>query len=126
MSKFELEDKLENYYEAVYNDLEKKTLDDEFGSYVLNRLKTGNKKAYNKSLIETRNFNMEFLNVIESCYPALLKLLRNPVKTIKYDNITATCKKNYTITVDSKPTTPEEDAGETTNPTTPTTPTTQP
>ena len=42
MSKFELEDKLENYYEAVYNDLEKKTLDDEFGSYVLNRLKTGN------------------------------------------------------------------------------------
>lgn len=46
--------------------------------------------------------------------------------SIKYDNITATCKKNYTITVDSKPTTPEEDAGETTNPTTPTTPTTQP
>ena len=80
MAKFELEEQLESYYEAVYNDLEKKTLDDEFGSYVLNRLKTGNKKAYNKTLIETRNFNMEFLNVIESCYPSILKLIRNPMK----------------------------------------------
>ena len=85
MAKFELEEKLEDYYKAVYNDLEQKTLDDEFGNYVLNRLKTGEKKAYNKTLIETRNFNMEFLNVIESCYPALLKLIRNPVKTIKYE-----------------------------------------
>ena len=31
MAKFELEDKLENYYKAIYNDLEQKTLDDEFG-----------------------------------------------------------------------------------------------
>ena len=84
MAKFELEDKLENYYKNIYNDLEQKTLNDEFGNYVLSRLKTGSKKAYNKSLIETRNFNMDFLNVIESCYPALLKLLRNPVKSIKY------------------------------------------
>ena len=45
MAKYELEDKLENYYKNIYNELEQKTLDDEFGSYVLNRLKTGNKKA---------------------------------------------------------------------------------
>ena len=101
MAKFELEDKLENYYKAIYNDLEQKTLDDEFGSYVLNRIKTGNKKAYNKSLIETRNFNMEFLNVIESCYPALLKLLRNPVKSIKYEEEIVNVEKAKKVTADT-------------------------
>ena len=40
MAKFELEGKLEDYYKAIYDDLEEKTLNDEFGSYVLNRLKT--------------------------------------------------------------------------------------
>lgn len=101
MAKFELEDKLENYYKAIYNELEQKTLDDEFGSYVLNRLKTGNKKAYNKSLIETRNFNMEFLNVIESCYPAILKLLRSPVKSIKYEEEIVNVEKAKKVTADT-------------------------
>ena len=101
MAKYELEGKLENYYKNIYNDLEQKTLDDEFGSYVLNRLKTGNKKAYNKSLIETRNFNMEFLNVIESCYPALLKLLRNPVKSIKYNEEIVNVEKAKKVTADT-------------------------
>lgn len=101
MAKFELEDKLENYYKNIYNELEQKTLDDEFGSYVLNRLKTGNKKAYNKSLIETRNFNMEFLNVIESCYPAILKLLRNPVKSIKYNEEIVNVEKAKKVTADT-------------------------
>ena len=50
MAKYELEDKLENYYKNIYNELEQKTLDDEFGSYVLNRLKTGSKKAYNTNI----------------------------------------------------------------------------
>ena len=101
MAKFELEGKLENYYESIYNELEQKTLNDEFGNYVLNRLKTGNKKAYNKTLIENRNFNMEFLNVIESCYPALLKLLRNPVKSIKYEEEIVNVEKARKVNADT-------------------------
>lgn len=85
MADYKLEEKLEDYYNQIYNDLETKTLENEFGNYVLSRLNTAKRKVYNKTQTEIRNFDMSFLDAIESCYPALLKIMRDPKRSIRYE-----------------------------------------
>lgn len=85
MAKVEYEEQLENFYQQIYKDLEEKTLNAEVGNYLYHRVSKGNKKTFNKTQIEVRNFNMDFLNVIESTYPALLKIMRDPKRSIRYE-----------------------------------------
>lgn len=85
MAMVEFEEQLEDFYQKIYTDLEEKTLNVELGNYIYNRVSKGNKKTFNKTQIEVRNFNMDFLNVIESTYPALLKIMRDPKRSIRYE-----------------------------------------
>ena len=78
-------DALTAYYENIYATLDEKTQNDSYGSYLYKRVKGGQKTVYNKTQAELRNFDMSFLDVIESVYPAMLKIMRNPKKTIRYD-----------------------------------------
>lgn len=78
-------DALTAYYENIYATLDEKTQQDDYGSYLYKRVKGGQKTVYNKTQAEIRNFDMSFLDVIESVYPAMLKIMRNPKKTIRYD-----------------------------------------
>ena len=78
-------DALTAYYENIYATLDEKTQQDDYGSYLYKRVKGGQKTVYNKTQAEIRNFDMSFLDVIESVYPAILKIMRNPKKTIRYD-----------------------------------------
>ena len=78
-------DALTAYYENIYATLDEKTQADDYGSYLYKRVKGGQKTVYNKTQAEIRNFDMSFLDVIESVYPAMLKIMRNPKKTIRYD-----------------------------------------
>lgn len=73
------------YYQNMYSKIETTTLDDPYGAYVLNRIKGGQKTVFNKSLTELRNFDMSFLDTIESVYPAILKIMRDPKKSIRYE-----------------------------------------
>ena len=78
-------DELTTYYEHIYSDIEAKTLEDPYGDYILKRVKGGQKTVFNKSQTEIRNFDMSFLDAIESVYPAILKIMRDPKKSIRYE-----------------------------------------
>ena len=86
MAKAKVEnDELTAYYSKVYNAVETNTLDDPYGGYLLKRVKGGQKTVFNKTLQELRNFDMSYLDVIESVYPAILKIMRDPKKSIRYE-----------------------------------------
>lgn len=78
-------DDLTLYYKEVYDLIDKKTTSDDYGSYILSRVKGGKKKVFNKTLTEIRNFDLSFLDVIESVYPALVKIMKEPKRTIRYE-----------------------------------------
>lgn len=78
-------DELTTYYEHIYSEIEAKTLEDPYGDYILKRVKGGQKTVFNKSQTEIRNFDMSFLDTIESVYPAILKIMRDPKKSIRYE-----------------------------------------
>ena len=86
MAKQDIEnDELTAYYQNIYSDIETKTIEDPFGNYILNRIQSGQKTVFNKTQTEIRNFDMSFLDTIESVYPAILKIMRDPKKSIRYD-----------------------------------------
>ena len=101
MARKDTELQIQDFYQNIYNDLEQKTLDDDFGNYVLGRVKTGQKTTFNKGLTEIRKFNMEFLDVIESCYPALLKIMKDPKRSIRYEQEIVAVEKAKKVTADT-------------------------
>ena len=78
-------DDLTLYYKEIYGLIDQKTASDSYGSYILQRVKGGKKTVFNKSLSEIRDFDLSFLDVIESVYPAMLKIMKDPKKTIRYE-----------------------------------------
>lgn len=79
-------DELTNYYAKIYAEVENDTVNDPYGSYILQRVKGGQKSVFNKTQSEIRNFDMSFLDTIESVYPAILKIMRDPKKSIRYES----------------------------------------
>ena len=78
-------DDLTSYYKQVYELIDKKTAQDDYGSYLLSRVKGGKKVVFNKTLTEIRDFDLYFLDVIESVYPAIIKIMKDPKRTIRYE-----------------------------------------
>ena len=78
-------DDLTSYYKDVYELIDKKTTSDDYGSYIKSRVSGGKKKVFNKTLTEIRDFDLSFLDVIESVYPALVKIMKEPKRTIRYE-----------------------------------------
>ena len=79
------DDELTNYYTNIYKEIDSKTKGDPYGNYILSRVKGGQKTVYNKTQVEIRNFDMTFLDAIESVYPAILKIMKDPKKSIRYE-----------------------------------------
>ncbi|MGM9970104.1 MAG: DUF2357 domain-containing protein [Anaeroplasma sp.] len=82
---FNNDDELTNYYAKMYAQIENETLNDPYGNYILQRVKGGQKTVFNKTQSEIRNFDMSFLDTIESVYPSILKIMRDPKKSIRYE-----------------------------------------
>ncbi|MBQ3253073.1 MAG: DUF2357 domain-containing protein, partial [Acholeplasmatales bacterium] len=82
---FNTDDELSNYYAKIYAQLENETLSDPYGNYILQRIKGGQKTVFNKTQSEIRNFDMSFLDTIESVYPAILKIMRDPKRSLRYE-----------------------------------------
>lgn len=76
---------LEEFYQDIYKTIDKGTSDSDYGNYLLARVKGGKKKVFNKTQTEIRNFDMSFLDQIESTYPAILKIMKAPKKSLRYE-----------------------------------------
>ncbi len=94
-------DELTTYYSKIYASLESETEKDPFGNYVLQRIKGGQKTVLNKSQSEIRNFDMSFLDTIESVYPAILKIMRDPKKSLRYETEVVAVEKAKKVNSDT-------------------------
>ena len=94
-------DELTTYYSKIYASLESETEKDPFGNYVLSRIKGGQKTVMNKSQSEIRNFDMSFLDTIESVYPAILKIMRDPKKSLRYETEVVAVEKAKKVNSDT-------------------------
>ncbi|MBO5542355.1 MAG: DUF2357 domain-containing protein [Acholeplasmatales bacterium] len=94
-------DELVTYYSKIYEELDKDTTADPYGNYVLGRVKGGQKTVLNKSQTEIRNFDMSFLDTIESVYPAMLKIMRNPKKSLRYESEVVAVEKARKVNADT-------------------------
>lgn len=94
-------DDLTNYYTRIYEELDKRTDEDVYGRYLLSRVQGGEKTVYNKTQTEIRNFDMSFLDAIESCYPAILKIMKDPKKSIRYEEEVVAVEKARKVTAET-------------------------
>lgn len=79
----ELSDKaVSQFYEAFYSCFE--NAKSPLGDFLFNELQQGEKTIYNKTVHETKIFDGNFLDVIIGAYPSLLKICRDPKKTLAY------------------------------------------
>ena len=79
----ELSDKaVSQFYEAFYSCIE--NAKSPLGDFLFNELQQGEKTIYNKTVRETKIFDGNFLDVVIVAYPSLLKICRDPKKTLAY------------------------------------------
>lgn len=79
----ELSDKaISQFYEAFYSCIE--NAKSPLGDFLFNELQQGEKTIYNKTVRETKIFDGNFLDVVIGAYPSLLKICRDPKKTLAY------------------------------------------
>lgn len=79
----ELSDKaVSQFYEAFYSCIE--NAKSPLGDFLFNELQQGEKTIYNKTVRETKIFDGNFLDVVIGAYPSLLKICRDPKKTLAY------------------------------------------
>lgn len=79
----ELSDKaVSQFYEAFYSCIE--NAKSPLGDFLFNELQQGEKTIYNKTVHETKIFDGNFLDVVIGAYPSLLKICRDPKKTLAY------------------------------------------
>lgn len=96
-----IDDELTNYYTNIYKEIDSKTKEDPYGNYVLSRVKGGQKTVFNKSQVEIRNFDMSFLDAIESVYPAILKIMKDPKRSIRYEEEVVAVEKAKKVTAET-------------------------
>lgn len=79
----ELSDKaVSQFYEAFYSCIE--NAKSPLGDFLFNELQQGEKTIYNKTVRETKIFDGNFLDIVIGAYPSLLKICRDPKKTLAY------------------------------------------
>lgn len=79
----ELSDKaVSQFYEAFYSCIE--NAKSPLGDFLFNELQQGEKTIYNKTVRETKIFDGNFLDVVIGAYSSLLKICRDPKKTLAH------------------------------------------
>ena len=94
-------DDLTTYYTQIYNEIDKRNSENPYGKYVLSRVQGGERTVLNKTQTEIRNFDMTFLDAIESVYPAILKIMKDPKKSIRYEEEVVAVEKARKVTAET-------------------------
>ena len=81
-----VKDNLDLYYESLEALLVKNEKENAFPEYFYNSFLAGKNSVYHKELSETKVFDEEWISTLESYFPSIEKILRNPTSAIRYDN----------------------------------------
>lgn len=80
-----VKDNLDLYYESLEALLAKNESENAFPEYFYNSFLAGKNSVYRKELSETKVFDEEWIATLESYFPSIERILRNPNSTIRYD-----------------------------------------
>ncbi len=78
-------DPVAEFYETVAQALEFTNGKSPFGDFLFNNIKSGKKTVYSKSVRENRIYETDFLDILQSSYPSIAKIIKDPKKSIRYE-----------------------------------------
>jgi len=78
-------DKLDKYYVQALDSLKDAEKDQDFPKYFYKLLLSGDNEVYQKVISETKHFDGEWVKTLESYFPSIDRILRNPKNSLKYD-----------------------------------------
>ncbi len=88
-----------SFYNAYYKALDQIKTDNY--STKLDNLLLGNKTIYNKTIIERKEFDDGFVDLLKNAFPAFLKISRDPKRGLKYEEDVVGIEKAHKITSNS-------------------------
>lgn len=81
-----VDDKLTKFYEQYISDNQELFQEDEFSKRMYRAIQSGDKEIYYKNIAETKIFDETWIETLESYFPSLDHIIRDPKSTIKYEN----------------------------------------
>ncbi len=79
-------DELNRYYESIIKLIRQGNKEEGFPKYFYNYFLNGNRKFYEKNIIEEKIFDKEWIETLESYLPSIDKIVKNPRSTLSYQN----------------------------------------
>lgn len=96
-----VKDNLDLYFESLEALLAKNESENAFPEYFYNSFLAGKNNIYHKELSETKVFDEEWIATLESYFPSIEKILRNPNSSIRYDRVVVDVERAKKITSES-------------------------
>jgi exonuclease SbcC len=96
-----VKDDLDLYYESLEALLVKNEKENAFPEYFYNSFLAGKNSVYRKELSEVKVFDEEWISTLESYFPSIDKILRNPTSAIRYENEVVDVERAQRVTSES-------------------------
>lgn len=96
-----VKDDLDLYYESLEALLVKNEKENAFPEYFYNSFLAGKNSVYRKELSEVKVFDEEWISTLESYFPSIDKILRNPTSAIRYENEVVDVERAKRVTSES-------------------------
>ena len=80
----ELNDEVIAQFYNAFNNAYKKEKSP-LGDFLFSELKNGTRTLYNRAVRETRVFDDSFVSVLRNAFPSFMKIMRDPKKTLRYE-----------------------------------------
>jgi hypothetical protein len=96
-----VKDDLDLYYESLEALLVKNEKENAFPEYFYNSFLAGKNSVYRKELSEVKVFDEEWISTLESYFPSIDKILRNPTLAIRYENEVVDVERAKRVTSES-------------------------
>jgi len=78
-------DELDKFYAEIIASIKDQESNAQFPEFFYNILLAGDNKIYQKVITETKRFDGEWIQTLESYFPSLDRIIKNPKSALKYE-----------------------------------------
>ena len=71
------------------------------GDFLFSELQGGTRSLYNRAVRETRVFDDSFVNIMRAAFPSLMKIMRDPKRTLRYEEEMVQVEKAKKVNIES-------------------------
>lgn len=87
------------FYKAFDNAYKKEK--SPLGDFLFSELQGGPRSLYNRAVRETRVFDDSFVNILRAAFPSLMKIMRDPKRTLRYEEEMVQVEKAKKVNIES-------------------------